>query len=191
MNSSSSHARIFLGRIWPSIAMFALISSCHVAYADQPLVADEYQISIGDTVSVSVFGHEDLSGEGLVDGAGHCSLPLINFVAAAGLTTSELEQVVFERLKPDYLKDPQVRVEVTGFRPIYVLGEVNKPGGYPYSVGITVANVVALAGGYTYRASRRKITVIHAEHENADKQRIREQDELIPGDVIEIPERFF
>ena len=179
-----------LGKIRRSIAIIAVISFGHVAFADQSL-EDEYQISVGDTVRVSVFGHDDLSKECQIDNSGRCSLPLINYVDAAGLTAPQLEQVVIASLKPDYLKDPQVRVEVTGFRPIYVLGEVNKPGGYPYSIGITVANAVALAGGYTFRASRRKISVTHAEPDEPEEQRISEQYELNPGDVIEIPERFF
>ena len=179
-----------LGKIRRCITIIAVISFGHVAFADQSL-EDEYQISVGDTLRVSVFGHDDLSKECQIDNSGRCSLPLINYVDAAGLTAPQLEQVVIASLKPDYLKDPQVRVEVTGFRPIYVLGEVNNPGGYPYSIGITVANAVALAGGYTFRASRRKISVTHAEQDEAEKQRISEQYELIPGDVIEIPERFF
>ena len=179
-----------LGKIRRSITIIAVISFGHVAFADQSL-GDEYQISVGDTVRVSVFGHDDLSKECQIDNSGRCSLPLIKYVDAAGLTAPQLEQVVTASLKPDYLKDPQVRVEVTGFRPIYVLGEVNNPGGYPYSIGITVANAVALAGGYTFRASRGKISVTHAERDEPEEQRISEQYELNPGDVIEIPERFF
>ena len=48
--------------------------------------------------------------------------------------------------------NPSVAVEVIAYRPIYVLGEVNKPGQYPYQPGMTVVTAVAVAGGFTYRA---------------------------------------
>lgn len=151
----------------------------------------EYIVAIGDTLSVEVFGHEDLSGECQVDGNGRCSLPLINFVGAVGLTVSELERAVVDRLRPDYLKNPQVRVKVIEYRPIFILGEVRRPGSYPYSVGMTVVNAVALAGGYTYRAARRKIAVTRADDEVGNGELKGENIVLQPGDVIEVPERFF
>lgn len=151
----------------------------------------EYRIAAGDTLSVAVFGHDDLSGDCEVDSAGRCSLPLIKFADAEGMTASELEARIESRLSPDYLRDPQVRVEVVGYRPIFVLGEVRNPGSYPFSVGMSVVNAVALAGGYTYRAKRDKITVVRSGRDEDNKERIGEQERIYPGDVIEIPERFF
>ena len=154
-------------------------------------VDTEYRVAVGDSLRVQVFGHEDLSGECEVDGAGRCSLPLIKFVDAAGLTPAELEAAVSDRLKPDYLKNPQVRVAVIGYRPVYIMGEVNNPGSYPYSTGMTVINAVALAGGYTYRAARKKITIVRAGQSEEKKERVSEQESVAPGDVIMVPERFF
>ena len=167
-----------------------LVSFSFAASADDTGPA-EYRIAAGDTLSIAVFGHEDLSGDCEVDSAGRCSLPLIKFVEAEGMTASELEARIENRLKPDYLRDPQVRVEVIAYRPIFVLGEVRNPGSYPFSVGMTVVNAVALAGGYTYRAKRDKITVVRSGRDEDSKERIQEQDKIYPGDVIEIPERFF
>ncbi len=151
----------------------------------------EYRLGAGDRVRVVVFGHNDLSGEFEVDGAGRLSLPLIQMVEAAGLTTVELENAVTDRLRPDYLKNPRVSVDVVSFRPVYILGEVRQPGSYPYSNGMTVVNAVALAGGYTYRASKRKITVTRASDPDKTKQAVGEDTPIFPGDVVEVPERFF
>ncbi len=164
---------------------------CSTAQARPPEDISEYRIAAGDKVRVTVFGHEDLSGEFEVDGSGHCSLPLIKQVPAAGFTTSEFAAEIFSRMSPDYLKDPRISVEVIGYRPVYVLGEVRRPGSYPYSAGMTVVNAVALAGGYTYRAARKKIVVNRPDDPDRRSRRIKERDPLAPGDVIEIPERFF
>ncbi len=150
-----------------------------------------YRLGAGDRVKVTVFGQEDLSGEFELDGAGRLSLPLIQRVQAAGLTLNELEDAITDKLKPDFLKNPRVSVEVLNYRPFYILGEVKSPGGYPYVNGMTVINAVALAGGYTYRARENKVTIVRAGN-NERKTIPADHDTLVlPGDVIEVPERFF
>ncbi len=182
----------------PLVLMMIVLTGLQAAAAQEneadAAAADavaEYRLGAGDRVRVVVFGHDDLSGEFEVDGAGRVSLPLIQMVEAAGRTTVELEDAVTDRLRPDYLKNPRVSVEVVSFRPVYILGEVRQPGSYAYSNGMTVVNAVALAGGYTYRASKRKITVTRASDPNKNKQSVGEDTPIFPGDVVEVPERFF
>ena len=182
----------------PLVLMMIVLTGLQAAAAQEneadAAAADavaEYRLGAGDRVRVVVFGHDDLSGEFEVDGAGRVSLPLIQMVEAAGRTTVELEDAVTDRLRPDYLKNPRVSVEVVSFRPVYILGEVRQPGSYAYSNGMTVVNAVALAGGYTYRASKRKITVTRASDQNKNKQSDGEDTPIFPGDVVEVPERFF
>ncbi len=182
----------------PLVLMMIVLTGLQAAAAQEneadAAAADavaEYRLGAGDRVRVVVFGHDDLSGEFEVDGAGRLSLPLIQMVEAAGRTTVELEGAVTDRLRPDYLKNPRVSVEVVSFRPVYILGEVRQPGSYAYSNGMTVVNAVALAGGYTYRASKRKITVTRASDPNKNKQSVGEDTPIYPGDVVEVPERFF
>ncbi len=151
----------------------------------------EYRLTAGDKVRVVVFGHDDLSGEFELDGAGRLSLPLIRVVDAAGLSTSDLERAITDALQPDYLRNPRVSVEILGYRPVYIIGEVREPGSYPFTSGMTVVNAVAMAGGYTYRAARNKMTVTRANEPDAGKTRIAEDTRVYPGDVIEVPERFF
>ena len=151
----------------------------------------DYRLGSGDKIKVTVFGHEDLSGEFEVDGSGNVSLPLIRNVPAQGLTVSQLEQAVIDRLQPDYLKDPSVSVEVLNYRPFYIYGEVNQPGSYPYVSGMSVLNAIAMAGGFTYRAKKSEVQIIRADDASKSPSEGGPDTQVLPGDVIEVPERFF
>ena len=161
------------------------------AVAANDLDTIEYELGSGDKVKVTVFGHNDLSGQFLVGGNGDIALPLIGKMAANGLTVSQLETRIVKALKPDYLKNPRVSVEVLNYRPFYIIGEVKKPGSYAYVSGMTVVNAIALAGGYTYRARENKIYVTRATDPENVKLPADHDTQILPGDVIEVPERFF
>ncbi len=150
-----------------------------------------YKLGSGDRVKVTVFGHDDLSGRFLVGGNGDVALPLIGKVRAGGLTVTEFEARVVAALMPDYLKNPRVSVEVLNYRPFYIIGEVRKPGSYPFVNGRTVVNAIALAGGYTYRARENKIFVTRATDPKNVKRPADHATPIRPGDVIVVPERFF
>jgi polysaccharide export outer membrane protein len=181
------------GWIWRRSAPGARIPLllCLLAAAGTAVADDAYRLSTGDRVRIVVFGHADLSGEFELDGTGRISMPLIPPLAAAGSTVGELEQQIADALQPDYLLDPKVTVEVLDYRPFFILGEVNRPGSYPYMAGLTVVNAVALAGGYTYRASKRRLRIIRASDPAKEKVRVEETTAVFPGDVIEVPERYF
>jgi len=156
-----------------------------------PAAEQDYRLSTGDRLRVIVFGHEDLSGEVEVNGNGEISLPLIDEVSAAGLSLDELESAIVAALQPDYLKNPRVSIEMINYRPFYIIGEVTTPGSYPYVNGMTVVNAVAVAGGFTYRARKGRIK-IKRESEDETIELTAEMDTPVqPGDVIEVPERFF
>ena len=156
------------------------------------VVADDgYRLAPGDQVKVVIFGHEDLSGEYKVDSEGLLSMPLIKSVQATGLTVQEIEQTITSRLKPDYLKNPRVGVVVLEFRPFYILGEVKNPGSYPYSSNMTVMSAVALAGGYTYRARKNRVVIVRASDPEKKQVPTDQNTAVRPGDIIEVPERFF
>ncbi|WP_140986276.1 polysaccharide biosynthesis/export family protein [Asticcacaulis tiandongensis] len=151
----------------------------------------QYQLGSGDKVRLIVFGEKDLSGEFVVNGAGIISLPLIGDVQARGLTASELQTRIATAYAQGYLIDPKVNIEVMNFRPFYILGEVNKPGEYPYSDGLTVVNAVARAEGYTYRADTRRVYIKHANQEKEVAVPLTSTVMVAPGDTIRIGERFF
>ena len=154
-------------------------------------VADAgYTLGTGDKIRIIVYGEDDLSGEFQVDGSGTVRLPLIGQVAAAGRTIRQFEADVTAKLADGYLKSPRVSVEVTNYRPFFILGEVNKPGEYPYVNGMTVVTAVALAGGYTYRADEDDVYV----QRNGQPEKEMPADgttKVMPGDTIRVAERFF
>ncbi|MEO7387067.1 MAG: polysaccharide biosynthesis/export family protein [Gammaproteobacteria bacterium] len=161
--------------------------------AAPPVRAEDpgYRLAAGDKVRITVYGHEDLSGEFEVDGGGRLSLPLVRDLDAAGLTVPELQDAIIAKLQPDYLKFPQVSAEVLSYRPFYIIGEVQSPGSYPYVNGMTVINAVAMAGGYTYRAKKKSARVVRGAGEEQRKLELPPDATVMPGDVIEIRERFF
>jgi len=152
--------------------------------------APAYKLGTGDKVRVTVFGEKDLSGDFDVNDQGSVALPLIGPTRLAGKTISEAETQITAALAKDYLVNPRVNVEVLNYRPFFILGEVQKPGGYPFVNGMTVVNAVALAGGYTPRASRSHFFVRRASV-GASEQEVAEDTVVLPGDVIRVPERYF
>ena len=115
---------------------------------------DTEKLGPNDRVRITVFGQPTLTGEYSLDGNGVLAFPLIGNVPADGSTTSELQQKIAAKLAPDYLVNPNVSAEIVTRRPFYVIGEVLKPGNYPYVTDLTAINAVAMAGGFTRRAKK-------------------------------------
>jgi polysaccharide export outer membrane protein len=150
-----------------------------------------YKLGPGDALRVTVFRHEDLSGEFSLDGEGYFALPLVGEILGGGRTARQLETEIEVALKSGgYLIDPQVSIEVLNYRPFYIIGEVNQPGSFEYVNGMTVINAVALAGGYTYRADQDDI-IISRGGSNGPRIQALPDTEVLPGDIIEVTERFF
>jgi polysaccharide export outer membrane protein len=163
------------------------------AIAPQPSSAGGYSLGAGDKLRVIVFGEMDLSGDYQVDSTGFVRLPLIGEVRASGLSLQDFEMQVKAKLDEGYLKDARVSVEITSYRPFYIIGEINKPGEYPYVNQMNVLNAVAVAGGFTYRANKDEVYI---RREGATKEEKFESDQdhpikVNPGDIVRIPERFF
>jgi len=173
------------------VAMLAMLTAAPAISADAETADTVYRLDAGDRIKVTVFGHEDLSGEFEVDGTGRVAMPLIQFVEVGGLSVREAESAIEGKLSPDYLKNPKASVEILNYRPFYILGEVENPGSYQYVSGMTLLESVALAGGFTYRARQKKMTVIRASDPEKKKVRATIDTKVLPGDVIEVPERRF
>ena len=123
---------------------------------------------------------------------GRIALPLLGGVKAAGLTPEELDGVIANGLKQrKLLRDPSVSVEVVAYRPVFVLGEVSKPGQYPYLPGMTMQTTVAVAGGYTYRAVQDYASVVRTTDNTAVEGLVTPRSFVAPGDVIKVFERRF
>ena len=171
-----------------AVGLVALFGAVVAPGAAEPT---EYTFGTGDQLRITVFGHEDLSGEFTVNETGAVALPLAGSLALGGLTIRQSEQAIVDALKPDYLINPRVSVEILNYRPFYIIGEVKAPGSYPYVNGITVTEAVALGGGFTYRARKDKMVIIRASDPAREERSVSATEVVMPGDVIEVLERFF
>jgi polysaccharide export outer membrane protein len=146
-----------------------------------------YRLGPGDKLRLNVFGAEDLSGEFAVNDAGVVDMPLIGGVKAAGLSPDQFAKAVETKLRDGYMRDPKVAVSISTYRPIYIFGEVTKPGEYPYAAGMTLLNAVALGGGYSYRAQQDFAVVTR----QGSDYRAGPTSRLLPDDIVRVPERYF
>jgi protein involved in polysaccharide export with SLBB domain len=176
---------------WAVLALFLTLpagSDAQVSSAKSAATAeDSYQLGTGDKIRVIVFGEEDLGGEFQVDGNGRISLPLIGELQAKGQTAASLEQQIAAKLADGYLQSPRVSVEISTYRPFYVIGEVNKPGEYPYVNGMSALNAIALAGGYTTRANEGPIYIRRNGSLREEKLEADQMTRILPGDMIRVP----
>jgi polysaccharide export outer membrane protein len=159
--------------------------------APPPVATTDFRLGPADKVRIIVFGEDNLSGEFSISPAGNVALPLIGEVRAEGQTPSALQRSIATKLNAGYIHDAHVSVEVLSYRPFYVLGEVNKPGVYPYEVGLTVEMAVATAQGYTYRANERQVFIKHVGDRQEHRYRIDSSTPVAPGDVVRVSERYF
>ncbi|MBR9833835.1 MAG: polysaccharide export protein, partial [Alphaproteobacteria bacterium] len=95
------------------------------------------------------------------------------------------------KLSDGYLLDPSVSAEVINYRPFFILGEISRPGEYPYASGLTVLNAVAAAGGFSYRANKKAVFIKAFEGEKEVAYQLNAQVMVQPGDTIRIGERIF
>jgi polysaccharide export outer membrane protein len=150
-----------------------------------------YRLSSDDEISITVFNEPDMSIDKIkVSTNGTISMPLLGQVTIKGLTVTELEQELTKRMLDGYLKKPNVTVSISEYRPFYINGEVKKPGSYPYRKDLTIEKAVALAGGFTERASKNSISLVGEEEtRKIDSPALNYS--VKPGDVITISESFF
>lgn len=152
---------------------------------------NDYVLGSGDKLRLIVFGEDTLGGEFVVSSTGKVSLPLIGDIQAAGKTVRDFQDTVRAALANGYLRDPRVSAEVLNYRPFYILGEVNKPGDYPYINGLSVMNAIATAGGFTYRANTKKVFIRRAGDTKEDVHVLDGDLKIQPGDTVRVVERFF
>lgn len=151
----------------------------------------DYRLGIADKVRIIVYNEENLSGEFSVKANGTLSLPMIGSVNAVDRTVEAVQSEVQARLADGFLVNPSVTMEVVGFRPFYILGEVNKPGEYPYSVNLTVLKAVATAQGFTYRAQKKRIFIKRQGEDQERELTLSANTTVNPGDTIRVAERSF
>jgi len=175
--------------------LFCLLSACAGRGADLPRLppaAGDYRLAPGDQLRLITAGEETLTGEFRVADSGRIALPLLGPVDAATQTPRGLGEEIARKLRDaGLLRNPSVSVEVLATRPVYVLGEVNRPGQYPFQTGMTMVSAVAAAGGFTYRAINDYAGVVRMAEGSTLEGRATRRDLVQPGDVITIYERRF
>ena len=150
-----------------------------------------YRVGSGDKLSIRVAGEADLSGEFLVDASGAISLPYVQSVTVAGMSTPQIERLIADRLRKGYIRDPQVAIQVIGLRPFYIMGEVTTAGSYPYQSGLTVQQAIAVAQGFGPRADKSSVTLTRRNAHGTETTQVPLATQVYPGDIINVRERWF
>lgn len=188
----------FWRRIAGVALAFAMLAGCGtpgVVREDAPAAPEVaepiYRLGPGDQLRIRVFGEEALTGEFLVGPQGDIAYPLVGAIRAGGLTVDEFAQTLGQTLRGGYVRDPDIAVEIAAYRPFFILGEVESPGTYAYTANLTIENAVAVAGGYTYRAERRRVFIRRAGESVEREIRLPTTVRVLPGDTVRIGERRF
>ena len=178
-------------RILALVLLTTWISWPYLLHAQSRRTDLQYKLGSGDKVRVQVYNEEDLNLETRVSDRGTISYPFLGELNVANLTPAQLEEVITARLRGDYLVNPKVSVDILEYRPFYVNGEVQSPGGFPFQPGITVRKAISVAGGFRERASKEKIFVIRGDDPAGQSKHIGLDEILYPGDIITVEQSFF
>lgn len=166
---------------------------------------ESYKIAIGDVLNIQVYQEPDLSGDFEVKEDGTITYPLLGSVKVLRSTKSEIENTLTQLLGKDYLVTPYLHVSVSTYheRSVLILGCVQKPGSYsfPQNNSLTLLQAISLAGGFTGYAGTNGTKIIRTPIDGKKvvmDPRIndiisgRKKDvDLIPNDLIVVPERLF
>ncbi len=177
-------------------ALMLLATACASSSATMaPLTATPqgaYRLGAGDEVRITVFGLDAASNTYVVGDAGTIAVPLLPTMTAAGQTADELQAALVEAIKTrELLRNPSVSVQVQKYRPFFILGEVQRPGQYPYVPGMSVLTAVSIAGGYTFRADTKKAAILRPSGGSVSKGGAKPDTLVQPGDTVNIPEAWF
>tara|TARA_R110000751_G_scaffold212397_1_gene315872 strand:- start:5029 stop:5487 length:459 start_codon:yes stop_codon:yes gene_type:complete len=152
-------------------------------------VEEQFVIGVGDRIMVTVYNEPDLTLRARIDKSGMVNFPLLGPLSVSNKTPKQLANELEQKLLDGYMVTPLVSVLIEEYRPFYVNGEVRSPGGYPFSLELTVDQAIAIAGGLKDRASSSGWYIIRGE----DKTRLEVQKDtkILPGDIITIKASLF
>ena len=150
-----------------------------------------YHLDAGDRLRVVVYGQEGLTNTYAIDAGGSITMPLIGAVPARGRTPAGLAADIAAKLRNGFIREPSVAVEVEAYRPFFILGEVAAPGQYPYVPNMSVESAVAIAGGFSPRARRDRVTLTHTDASGSSRVVVPLGTSISPGDTVLVGERWF
>lgn len=151
-----------------------------------------YKLSAGDVISIRVLGEDDLNREKIrLTDAGSISYPALGEIRVLNMTIGDLEKIITDGLRGRFLVNPKVSVQIDEYRPFYINGMVDKPGGYPFQPGLTVRKAASLAGGFKERASVNKVFIIRESDPSQRSLNANLNSPVYPGDIVTVEESFF
>ena len=180
-----------------SFLLATLVLICGCASGPQRLPAlpadtgGPYLLGAGDSLKINVFGEVDLTGIYKVADSGGIVMPLVGNVPAMGLSVPDFQKRLTAVLNAKAVKSPDVTVQIAEYRPFFILGEVKNPGSYAYVPDMTVLTAVAIAGGFTFRASENEVSVTRKREGVAREASAGRDARILPGDTIYVFERHF
>ena len=148
-------------------------------------------LGIGDKIRIGLYEDAAFNGDYEVGSDGAVSLPLIGTVAASGLTLDQLRSAIETALAQGFYQQPRIAIQLTSVPQIFVLGEVNRAGAFPYAPDMTLGKAAALAGGYTYRARMDVFAIRRAHGKTEVLVKSDQAMQLAPGDTVRMLERRF
>jgi polysaccharide export outer membrane protein len=144
------------------------ILSCTLAVSTSSAADYEYELRPGDEIRITVFKEPEMSGTFKIGATGSISIPGIGELKTSGLTSGELREAAMSALAARHYANPDVAMEIVKYGPVFVMGDVRNPGRQEYIPGLTVTQLVAIAGGYPLLASVADGSAISRD---ADRQR--------------------
>ncbi|HEX6163438.1 MAG TPA: polysaccharide biosynthesis/export family protein [Vicinamibacterales bacterium] len=161
--------------------------------------ASDYTIGPDDILTIVFWRHKDLSGDVVVRPDGKVTLPLINDVQAANLTTDQLRADLVAKAG-EFVEEPMATVVVkqVNSKKVFITGNVQKAGPYPITSSMTVMQLISLAGGLTEFADKKNISIVRNEAGRAvgfqfnystvaNRKNLKQNIELKPGDTVIVP----
>ena len=178
------------------LGALAVLASCASPSRRLPALPNDqngavYLLGAGDSLRITVFGEADLSGTFKISDNGELVMPLVGQVQAQGLSIPQLQKRLVGLLNVKAVKSPDVTIQIEEYRPFFILGEVKNPGSYPYVPEMTVLTAVAIAGGFTFRASQDEVSVTRKRNGSPLEARATRESRVLPGDVVYVFERHF
>jgi polysaccharide export outer membrane protein len=132
-----------------------------------------YHVGPGDTLMVKVYGQETLTGQFRVGPDGSIGYPLLGDVDVGGFTTGEIAKRIGAELEEHVPSGNAVSVSIAEYASVFVLGEIEKPGPYPYRPGMIALELLAVGGGLkkpTLALENNRLQIISTEQDYIDNQ---------------------
>jgi len=159
---------------------------CALLFVGSAWAGADYRLGAGDRIAIEVYGEDSMNVNATLGASGVIRYPFLGNIIAKNKTIGELESLIESGLRQGYLVNPQVRVRLEELRPFFVNGEVRKPGGVPYTEGLTLRKAISMAGGLGKDADPEKIYVMHEGDSEESKRMIGMDASIRPGDIITV-----